>query len=294
MNPMQRILLTGANGFVGRNLEEQLRHGCHLYTPSRAELNLLDTEGVERYIRKNQITSVIHSAIHVPMFHGAENETEHDLRMFFNLYRLSAYLDKIIYFGSGAEYNKRLDISMAREEDIGDTIPESHYGLAKYAMNQVARGSENCYNLRLFGIFGKYELWSIKFISNLCCKAVFGFPLSIRQNCLFDFLFIKDLGAIVNWFLEHQPAYHDYNVCYGTPFLLSELAELVCEVSGKNLPIQIMKSGRNLDYSGSNQRLRWQIPELKLTGMRDAIADLYGYYERHQKEIDPDVLRETK
>lgn len=291
---MKRVLITGASrrGFIGRNLKEALASQYELFTPSHAELELLDTEQVARYVEKNRIEAIVHGAVHVPEFNGLENEYYNDMLMFWNLKRLSGQVEKILYFGSGAEYDKRSDIRMARETDIPSVLPVSQYGLAKYTMNELAQASTNLYNLRLFGIFGKYELWQIKFISNLCCKAVFGLPLSVRMDCMFDFLYIADLPQIVSWFLENKPKRHDYNVCHGTPYALTELAEMVRAISGKPLEIQLKSAQRNLDYTGDNSRLRYEMKKrLRLTPMAEAVEQLYRYYHDHRALIDVEKLK---
>jgi len=291
---MKRILITGAGGFVGRNLKESLSGRYMIFDPSHKELDLLNSEQLEEYIFKYQINVVIHAAIHVPMFHGAEQEFYNDMRMFLNLERVSDHLEKIIYFGSGAEFDKRFDIRMVSEDAFGRTVPTSEYGLAKYTMNKIARRSDNIYNLRLFGIFGKYELWDIKFLSNLCCKAVFGLPLTVRKDCWFDFLFVEDLPNIVAWFIEHTPRFHDYNICYGREYRLTELAELVQKVSGKDLPITLLSEERNLDYSADISRLSREIKNLRITPMEQALVQLYNYYDTHRDVVDFQILRNSR
>ncbi len=291
---MKRILITGASGFIGRNLKEALA-SCHLvFAPLHSQLELLDYDALDRYVVENQIDVIVHAAIHVPMFHGKEKEFFHDMLMFMNLEKISHRVEKVLYFGSGAEFDKRFHIRMVDEEMLGRTIPVSEYGLAKYSMNAIARRSENIYNLRLFGIFGKYELWDIKFLSNLCCKAVFGLPLTVRQDCFFDFLYIEDLSPIVSWFIDHTPQRHDYNVCYGRQYRLMELAQLVRSISGKSLPITLLSEEPNLDYSANNHRLREEVEGLHITPMEQALAQLYCYYERHQEIVDFDLLRKSR
>ena len=291
---MKRILITGGSGFIGRNLRESLSGRYTIFAPPHRELDLLDFQQVEQYIAEHQIDAVIHSAVHVPMFHGAEQEFHNDMRMFLNLEKVSGRLEKILYFGSGAEFDKRFDIRMITEDEFGRSIPVTEYGLAKYTMNKLARGSENIYNLRLFGIFGKYELWDIKFLSNLCCKAVFGLPLTVRKECWFDFLYIEDLTDIIVWFLENTPRFHDYNVCHGREYRLTELAELVRKASGKDLPIELLSEERNLDYSADTGRMSREITDLRITSMEQALAQLYRYYEEHQDLIDQNILRESR
>jgi GDP-L-fucose synthase len=203
-------------------------------------------------------------------------------------------VEKVLYFGSGAEYDKRRDIRHIREEEIGDCIPVSEYGLAKYTMNQLARASQNIYNLRLFGVFGRYELWAVKFLSNLCCKALFDLPLTVRSDCYFDFLFIDDLVEITKWFVAHTPLYHDYNICQGEDWLLTQLADKVRTVSRKDLPIILLSPERNRDYSGSNARFLAEYDGAPLTQMDNALQMLYGYYTGIKDIIDLGVLRESR
>ncbi|MEY8316919.1 NAD(P)-dependent oxidoreductase [Oscillospiraceae bacterium 50-58] len=291
---MKRILITGGSGFIGRNLVERLSECYTVFAPSHQELELLDYDVLDRYVEEHQIDVIVHGAIHVSLFHGKERELYNDMRMFLNLEKISHRVEKLLYFGSGAEFDKQFDVRMVQEKDLGRTIPVTEYGLAKYAMNTIARQSANIYNLRLFGIFGKYELWQIKFLSNLCCKAVFDLPLTVRKDCFFDFLFVDDLPDIVCWFVENTPKWHDYNVCHGQEYRLLELAELIRRISGKQLSIQLLSSERNLDYSASNERLRAEIENLSITPIKRALERLYRYYDIHRDLIDFEVLRKSR
>ena len=294
MITMTKILLTGGSGFIGRNLYEQLRDKYDILAPRHKELDLLDFSSLQEFVKKNNIEVIIHSAVHVPAFNGTEKEFFNDMQMFWNLEKLSQDLDKIIYFGSGAEFDKRYDIRNVSESQFGASIPVSEYGLAKYTMNQFARRSSNIYNLRLFGVFGKYELWQIKFLSNLCCKAVYGLPLTVRKDCYFNFLFIDDLVKITDSFINKTPEYHDYNACHDNEYLLSDLAKMVVEVSGKDLDIVMLSDERNLDYSASNKRLHGELPQLEITPMKRSLEMLYQYYSDNRGQIDFDILKETR
>lgn len=291
---MKNVLITGASGFVGQNLVEALKDRYKLFTPRHTQLELLDYEALESYVRKNQIDVIVHGAVHVPMVNGAQNEFYNDMKMFLNIEKISHCIEKVLYFGSGAEYNKCYDLSMVQEEDIGKIIPNSEYGLAKYTMNMIARQSANIYNLRLFGIFGPYELWDVKFLSNICCKAVYNLPLTVRKDCTFDFLYIKDLPDIAEWFIENKPRYHDYNVCMGVQYPLSQLASIVRNISGKDLTITLLSDERNKDYSASNARLKAEIPNLHITKMEEALKELYYYYQENKAIIDLDILKGSR
>lgn len=58
-----KILITGSNGMVGRNISNFLSAGgFKILTPSSRELNLLNRELVDRYIKANPVDFVIHCA----------------------------------------------------------------------------------------------------------------------------------------------------------------------------------------------------------------------------------------
>ena len=291
---MKNILITGGSGFIGRNLSEGLEESYNIYSPKHSELDLLEYDSLSAYLNNNNIDIVIHAAVHVPAFNGAANEYLNDMKMFMNIEKLSSSLEKVLYFGSGAEYDKRFDITNVTEDEIGKSIPVSEYGLAKYTMNKIARSSENIYNLRLFGVFGKYELWNVKFLSNICCKAIFDLPITIRKDCNFNYLYIDDLVKIVKLFLKGSPEFHDYNICHDNNYLLSELADMVVKISGKKIGISFLSSEKNLDYTADNSRLKNSFPEIKIEPIKKNLIDLYKYYSDNKELIDIETLKNTR
>ncbi len=63
MNKNSKILITGANGMVGKNIAEYLKaRGYILLTPSSKELDLLDRASVDKYLELNKPDIVIHCA----------------------------------------------------------------------------------------------------------------------------------------------------------------------------------------------------------------------------------------
>ena len=94
---MKRILITGGSGFVGRNLKESLAGKYEIFAPSHKGLELLDYDALEQYVLTNKIDVIVHGAIHVPMFNGAEKEFFNDMQMFTNMEKISHKVEKLLY-----------------------------------------------------------------------------------------------------------------------------------------------------------------------------------------------------
>ena len=288
---MIKILITGSSGFVGRNVKEYLERNSQyeLFTPDSNELNCLDEDAVENYLKQYRFDIVLHFAVYGAGIDKSKDCTrilDYNLRIFLNFAKNARYYGKMYYTGSGAEYDKRYQISNVTEEEIGQHIPTDPYGLMKYTINQIIEKSDNIYNFRLFGIFGKYEYYPLKFISLTCCKAIKGLPLAMRQNVYFDYLWVDDFCRMVEFFLENEPKCHVYNMVSGSKVSLQEICETVKNISGKQLPIYVCKGGLANEYTASNARFLQECADFKYTSIEKAINELYHWYMKNQDIID--------
>lgn len=290
---MKKILLTGANGFIGKNLRERLEKEYTIRVPVRGELNLLDTKQVEDFLQGHSFDIVIHAANTNDTRNT--NVTGYDsldgnLRMFFNLERCKGYYGKMYYFGSGAEYDMEHYIPNMREDYFGTHIPRDPYGFSKYVMSKACSRIDNIYDLRLFGVYGKYEEWERRFISNAICRALMGKDITIRQNVHFDYLWINDLCDLMEWFIEHTPRHKHYNVCRGSRVDLYSLACMVKEILNVDCDIIVGADGWKPEYTGNNERLMEEIGKYQFTGYRESIMELCDYYKKNINLIDVQKL----
>ena len=286
-----KILITGSSGFVGRNVTEylQAKEKYELVTPSSKELNCIDEDSVSDFLKKNKFDCIMHFAVYgnaVNKNRNADKILEYNLRIFYNFYNNRQYFGKMYYTGSGAEYDKKFPIVSVSERQIGEHLPTDQYGLMKYIVGQLIDKSSNIYNLRLFGIFGKYEYYPQKFISNVCCKAIKGIPLSIRQNVYFDYLWVEDFCRILELLINKELNHHTYNIVSGQKISLKEICKIVNDISGKELPVYIGKNGFANEYTGNNERFMREFPNFKYTPTEHAVRELYLWYEENKNNID--------
>jgi UDP-glucose 4-epimerase len=291
------VLITGGTGFIGRNLTEQLKNRFTISAPTSSELNLLDADAVRAYFDRNAFDVVIHAATWNATANSPKDVSkvlENNLRMFFNLVRCEGLYGKLIHFGSGAEYDRSHWIPKMKEDYFDTYVPADDYGLSKYIIAKYAASHPKIYNLRLFGVFGKYEDWEIRFISNACCKVAWDLPITIRQNVFFDYLYIDDLVRITEWFILHDGSEKTYNVCTGTALDLHSLANKVLTISGKDISIVIARQGLGREYSGDNARLLEEIGPFSFSPVDACIRELYSWYAEHKQSIDRDKLLSDK
>jgi GDP-L-fucose synthase len=290
---MLNVLVTGATGFIGRNLAECLAPVYRLQAPTSVELNLLDERTVRDYLCAGRFDVIVHAAVTrvTRRLPAPPDMVERNCRMFFNLVRNQGLFGKLLYFGSGAEYDRRFMPAKVPETYFDTHVPAEAYGFAKYICAKYTERAANLYNLRLFGVFGKYEAWDVRFISNACCRTLHGLPIVMRQDVRFDYLHTDDLARITRWFIERQPRAQAYNVCAGRACSLGELAQMVAKISGRNPEIVVREEGLGREYSGDNRLLLNEIGGYEFRDLSACIRELYAWYESRKDQIDPGQLR---
>ncbi len=294
---MKSVFITGGRGFIGRNLMENLTAvGYRVLAPSSSELNLLDEQAVDAFIRREPVDIIIHAANK-----GGGRDTMgmvdvvHDnLRMFFNIAKHADKVEKIIHFGSGAEYGKHQPIAMVTEEEAGKALPHDAYGFYKSVCSRYIEHSNiNIINLRIFACYGKYEDYRYKFISNAIVKNLLGLPITIRQNVNFDYVYVDDLVKMVTWAMTSNSHYKVYNLTRGMSVDLLTLAGLINSVADCPSEIVVDIPELNCDYTSSNRRIIEECP-VDFTPHSSAIESLYEYYSKNLSSLDLEAVRQDE
>lgn len=295
MSTRKKVLLLGASGFIGRNIKESyLSEKYEIDGPSSKELNLLDDQSVSDYFKNRNYDFVIHSAIK-PGHRNAKDPTAQlfsSTRMFFNLIKHEDKWERMLFIGSGAIYDANNYQPRMKEDYFGVNIPRDEHGFAKYIIRKyIEKTQGRIVDLVVFSIFGKYEDYAIRFISNMMCKALHGLPMTMNRNRRFDFLYVNDLIPVVDFFLQNVPQHSSYNVTPDETVYLLDMAQRIREMSGKDLPIIIKnENGLDLEYSGDNLRLKSVMSNYKPTPFEKSLPELYDWYSKNLNLIDRNLL----
>lgn len=277
-----KILITGANGFIGKSIYEFLKKNKYeLLAPSKKELDLLNREQVKDCLTNQGIDIVIHAAIYNTLGKKVLNDFEifkKNVLMFINIADFLNIDQKMIYFGSGAEYAREHYKLNMEEEYFGSYIPTDPYGFSKYIMTRYSENRSNIINLRLFGVFGEYEKVNYRFISNSIIKVQRGDDFEVNCNMLFDYLYIEDLCKICEWFLLNDSKYNVYNVCNTKNIYIADIADIICKVNGNNATYIIKQEEISKSYTGDNSRLLKEIGDFQFTELEDAIIKMSKYF----------------
>jgi GDP-L-fucose synthase len=287
----ETILITGAgpNSVTGQLIKKRLQDDYLILSPSSKELDLTDDDKVRRFFEDHDIDFVIHCAL----YRAKANESitrdgddlEKNLRMFYALASQAHRVKKMIYFGSGSEYNKAKDIINATEDkDYGNSIPFNIYGFSKYIMNLYARKSENIYNFRLFGTINPFEPYTKNVLSNICMKAIKCDAINLIQDCKFSWIDIDDVVTFIRYAFTHELKYHDYNLANNQQCTIGEMAAMINEINHTHKNILFQKEGFNLEYTACNDR--W-VSECNLpqTPIKESLMKVY----KRMAELAPTV-----
>jgi len=259
---MEKILLTGATGFVGSELSEKLLkqgyevHVIERYVTGRYHVdnsnrrithysNLIDYQTVKKIVRDVQRDYVIHLAAISPVAFSYDHYievTEADYLATINLAeacRTEANTFKqFIFAGTSEEYGTTLASTKEKLDESSELNPNSPYGVAKVASDLYLQYMGKAYDfpytiLRPFNTYGRKDnthFFIERVITSMISgkKVLLGAPDAVR-----DWLYIDDhvegyLKAIGN----KKAIGQTIQLCTGKGYTTKETAAIIAKQIG--------------------------------------------------------------
>jgi nucleoside-diphosphate-sugar epimerase len=241
-----RLLLTGATGFIGRQVRAHLRPTYDLHCTSRGErandgatwhkLDLRDTDSCQSLIADVRPDLLLHTAWNTE--HGTFWEAQDNadwLEAGSALF--SAFVDnggrRIVACGSCAEYAGDSDNLRREDEDSSAREPATNYGRAKLALLRSLRNLPVEYAwARIFLVYGPHEndgrlVPSIAraLLSGGAAECSSGRPLR-------DFIDVRELGRAISM-LAASKVSGSINLGQGEETRIAEVAAMMGELAGR-------------------------------------------------------------
>jgi nucleoside-diphosphate-sugar epimerase len=198
-----RLLISGANGYVGSNLMRQLSAEHQVVGLTRKQCVLTDGDSVATYFngtREEPFDFLIHCAVSGGLRgkHDDATVTYDNLLMFNNLMQWKGRAFRsIINIGSGAEYDRRYRIHPGSRA-ANHRIPVDPYGMSKFYINEFIQGESDAYNLRIFAVFNENEL-DQRLLKTALRNYINDEPVRLARNGALemDFIYMDDFVYMV-------------------------------------------------------------------------------------------------
>lgn len=258
-----KILITGGNGYVARNLKRMFENVGHsILAPSRQELDMTNVKFVEEYLANHMPEGIVHTAIKGGdrRYEDTPKDFSDNIIMFENLMNVTEHDMPIVVYGSGAAFDRRRDINEVEEEDVFRAWPVDLYGLAKNIIaRRIMSGPfryRSIYLLNVFNCFN-YDEESTRFIRKSITNIKCGLPIEIHKNKQMDFFYFDDLFSLTEDFLL-RPTQNTkaQNAVYEKKLTLLDIGHIIARNMSHMTPkIKIDSEGISSPYTGNGIRV---------------------------------------
>ena len=308
---MERVLLTGGNGFFGRRIAEALRrHEYEVATPGRPEFDLMDAASTRRVVERLRPDIIVHSAAYYgglgiciaePMQIFSRNVV-----MGVNVLEAAAAagVSKVMAIGSACAYPGAVDGDM-KEQDFwaGPLHPSVEaYGFTKkvleVGLRAYGRGCGIVGQMPIVtNLYGEYDVFG-EYRSHVAAALIKKFADAVRSKServvcwgtggpVREFIYSGDAAEAVARLLKSGYA-EPLNIGTGIGTTIKELAELTARLTGFRGQIvwDTTKADgvlrKVLDVSKMESVLDWKPP----TSLEAGLARTIRWYLENKAEAD--------
>ena len=250
-----KILITGASGFVGKNMAEYFAmRGRTILCPDSRELDLLQYNQIDRYLKKNTPNTIIHCAGKVG---GIQANIDHPYDFFYQNVVMGANLiecsrkyniEKLINLASTCIYPCKYTTPLSEDMLLTGKIEPTNegYALSKISILKMCIYSNQQYKTNYktilpTNLFGKYDhFFSRKshLISAIISKIYTAVKNNINEIDVWgtgsakrEFMYVEDLcDFIYNYIGNYNDMPEILNCGTGQDFTIKEYYQKICDL----------------------------------------------------------------
>jgi dTDP-4-dehydrorhamnose reductase len=248
-----KILITGANGYIGKTFYQSFKDEHDVTTLTREKANLIDSKEVKGFFKGKYFDVVIHCAItgggRIDI--DDSNILDNNLKMYYNLLECESSFGKLIHFGSGGEKQ------------------DTFYGLSKKVINESIKNKDKFYNIRILNVFDENEL-DYKFIKTNINNYINKKDIEIFQNKYMDFFYMPDFLNLVRYYINNNPS-KVIDCCYDYSPTLYNVAKIINNLDNHKVNINIKHWDMAPPFNGEFTDLG-----LQFIGLEQGIKNVYN------------------
>ena len=254
-----RVLITGANGYIGKSLRSALRDKHFVTVLTRNEVDLTKASKVKEFFDKSHFFDVIiHCAVAGAASPRSEdwNIMDDNLKMYYNLLQNRKRYSRLIHFGSGAE----------------TYLPSTPYGYSKKVIAKSILNQDNFYNLKIFGVFDENEL-DTRFIKANILRYINNKPIQIHQDKTMDFFYMQDLVKVVDYYMNEKDPPKEFDCVYNRIHRLDFIAKMINNLDKHEVDIIVSATQEGTPYTSNYRNI--ELP-IEFVGLVEGIEITYN------------------
>lgn len=298
---MQKILVTGATGFLGKNILEKINYqkyevwiiarreqmlGEHIHTEI---CDLRDIEASERVVKhiKADILVMLAWDVNTQTYWEAfENHIWADSSIKVAESFIEAGGKQILFAGTSASYNYGFGYL---KENIVYENPDSFYGIAKLYASRIIKKLSDKHGVifceaRLFAIYGKYERTD-RLVPTTILKLLDSQQIiNAKGDLIRDYIYVEDAADAI-LFLLKQEEKGVFNISSGKPISIKEIIMEIALLLNRSFNVSFEKTIIDNEHPfivGDNSRLKnlgFQYGFNIERGLRETIDWIGGKFE---------------
>lgn len=275
---MKKILITGANGFIGKNFIDEYKNKFEIIKVARdSKFDVLDLDAL---LEINEVDTVLHfsAKTFVPdSFEKPYDFYNFNIKSTLNIAEFCRLkkVKKIIYLNSYTYGSpKYLPIDEKHPVSFHSPYNKSKY-IAEQLLFQYLENISDVVSLRLFNIYGKYQ--GDNFLIPTIFKQLLSGKVIIKDlKPKRDYLYIKDLTNLIDKVISTKNVNGMYNVGSGESHSVEELLKEIQLHSNIEFDIiseNITRKNEVLDCVADIKKIKNEFSWSPKYSLKDGIID---------------------